>query len=168
MNPEQIPLEFGVRTPQDERSEAEAAPTRPLCPCGCGKPVAVKDGKQLKWAGCTCRQKAWHAKHTTLDLSTLSEAQRVRAERMVAEALRAAKLGQRRATVDADHEVSHEAAAEIPDKRSSNRVRLDDDTWDDLHFLSTFLGLDSRSAVVKELVRNATQRAISVAGGAEG
>lgn len=157
MTPEQLPLP-GVQTPAGERSEP--GPGETLCRCGCGHLVPP----ERKWAGSLCRQRYWNATHTTLNLAGLSEAERVRAERMLTEALRAAKLGQRRATVDADREVSHEAAVERPDRRNSNRVRLTDDAWDDLDLLRIVYGLPSRSAVVTKLTRDAVAGAVRLLG----
>lgn len=101
---------------------------------------------------------AFELAHPRVDLSGLDPVKAKQAERMMAEAIRAAKLGQSRATVDASNPVEHERERG-PDPRSSNRIRLDDIQWDDLEFLAIFMGLQSRSAVVGALIRSAVKQA---------
>jgi len=157
----QSPL-FGVQTPPEgikatgQGVEGESAP---VCLCGCEQPVPrLPNGKWAKWAKDGCRQRHWNAKNTAFDLSMLSPAKQEQAKRMMQEALKAARMGQKRATVDAERPVSHEAAAERPDTRPSCRVRLSPDTWDDLQILADIFGDKSRSAVVERLVGAAVSR----------
>lgn len=125
-----------------------------ICSCGCGKPLP--EGR--KWATNNCRQVVFNALHPRVDLSGLDTGAAKRAERMMGEAIRAAKLGQARAVVDARSPVTHQRETK-PDPRHSNRIRLDDLEWDDLEWLAIFMGLASRTAVVCELIREAVKRA---------
>lgn len=146
--------ESRVQTPAEPRSD-----DWPRCQCGCGRPVAQRGGKPGKWAGDGCRQRYWNATHHSLDLGGLPVAGAERAKRMADEAVRAAREGLKRATVDV-LPVKHQI-----DPRPSCRVRVSENAWDDLDFLKVFLGLPSRSAVVEALVEAATRRAVTLAGG---
>lgn len=124
--------ENAVATAQEPRSGGEQGDGQgdlPLCSCGCGRPVAVAaDGKPLKYADHKiCRMVLFKLQHPRLDLGGLSPVTAKRAARMAAEAIKAAKQGQGRATVDADAEVEHGR-----DPRASCRVRLSPETWEKL------------------------------------
>ncbi len=134
-----------------------------MCRCGCGMPVAWRGGKPGKWAKDGCRQRRWNLTHPVLDLRGLSVVQAERAKRMAEEAVLAARENLKRATVDV-LPVKHGRR----DNRPSCRVRLDEETFDDLDFLRIVLGLPSRSAVVRALVSAAIKRAVALAGGDDG
>lgn len=129
------------------------------CLCGCGIPA--REGS--KYASSPCRTRYFDSMHPRLDLSGLEMEARKRAERLAGEAVRAAKEGCERSTIDARHPVKHER-----DTRPSCRVRLDQYTWDGLALLAEEMGLTegpdgqeiepNRSAVVRSLVRQACDR----------
>lgn len=146
-----------VQTPAEAQSEPW-----PTCGCGCGAPVAQRGGKPGRWAGDGCRQRYWNATHHSLDLGGLPVAGAERAKKMADEAVRAAREGLKRATVDV-LPVKHQI-----DPRPSCRVRVSEDVWDDLDFLKVFLGLPCRSAVVEALVEAATRWVVALAGGDDG
>lgn len=118
-----------------------------LCRCGCQLPARGNS----QYASDACRTRYFDSFHPRLDLSGLDIEARKRAERLVAEAVRAAREGCERATVDAHHPVEHER-----DTRPSCRVRLDAETWLDLDALveAECFGA-TRSEVVRRLVRRA-------------
>lgn len=144
-----------VATGQDGRSDRDQGPTSlPPCACGCGRPVAEYEGRPLKYATPKCRMILFELQHPRLDLSGLSPVQAKHAARMVEEAVRAAKLGQERATVDARAEVAHGR-----DGRPSCRVRLNEEAWDLLGLIALATGR-SRSATVERLVCEEFRRAM--------
>lgn len=144
---EMIP-ESGVQTTAEPRSDAD-----PVCPCGCGLPVAQRGGKPGKWAEDGCRQRYWNQTHHALELGGLSVVEAERAKRMADEAVKAVREGLKRATVDV-LPVKHGR-----DDRPSCRVRLREEVYDDLDFLRIFFGDASRSATVARLVAVAMKRA---------
>lgn len=116
------------------------------CACGCEKP-ALPGSKYAQNTGKgNCRDRVFAKLHPRLDLSGLDPVAAKRAERMVAEAVRAAKLGQSRATVDADVEVVHGR-----DERPSCRPRIGPDAWAQLTALAQEKKL-SRSEMVEWLI----------------
>jgi hypothetical protein len=96
-------------------------PPWPYCKCGCAQLARPKG----LYASAACRTRFFDSMHPRLDLSGLDDATRLRAERLVGEAVRAAKEGCERATVDARFPVRHER-----DTRAGGRVRLDAETWE--------------------------------------
>lgn len=106
------------------------------CQCGCGLPVPFRVGSlqpsplQRYADPEACRRALYALQHPTLDLSGMAPVQAKRAARMADEAVRAAKLGQARATVDARSEVTHAIEDKRgPDNRPSCRLRLDMEHW---------------------------------------
>lgn len=115
------------------------------CRCGCGLPCPVG---QAYADTDVCRKNNFALFHPTLDLTGLTPEWARRAVRMCQEAIRAAKLGQARATVAADSPVTH--AAEVrPDRRPSNRIRLDPETWRLLEEIREAWGMDSATAAAR-------------------
>lgn len=115
-------------------SDWQLAPDTPLrgaCACGCGLPVPSQyDGAiggyvpLQKYADPElCRRAIYALMHPTLDLSGMLPEKAKQAARMAEEAVRAAKLGQERATVDARSTVEH-IKATWPDDRPSCRLRV--------------------------------------------
>lgn len=147
-----------VQTPATGRSlpdPGQGTASNPIatpCPCGCGLPVAVKAGRPCRWASDGCRKRYWLLTHPSIDLAGLTVAQAVAVNRMVEEAVRAARMGQRRATVDSRHPVTHETESIKPDTRPSCRIRLDPEGWADLEALQGILGLPTKTAVVQQLI----------------
>lgn len=114
-----------------------APPYRP-CQCGCGRPAA----EGSKYASSGCRNALFALQHPRVDLSGLSPEAAKRAKRLLDEAVRAAKEGLERATVDMTHEVKHQR-----DERPSNRLRLSGEGWDLADLLAALWGCSrSRAA----------------------
>lgn len=126
------------------------------CPCGCGLPLPFpskcSDPIQKYADPEGCRKAVYSLMHPTLDLSGMTIPAARRAARMAHEAVVAARLGQARATVDADAPVTHKAV--LPDERPSNRLRLSERHWQMLGEIKA-LGYhqgESYSAIVAELI----------------
>lgn len=134
------------------------SPEFPLCPCGCGLPVPQEfDGEAYvplqKYADPeTCRRAIYALMHPTLDLSGMLPEKAKQAARMAEEAVKAAKLGQARATVDARSEVAHEALN--PDTRPSCRLRVTPHHFELLAEMKAlgYYGGKSFSAIAMELI----------------
>lgn len=96
------------------------------CGCGCGMPLPHSKepfAPMQKYADPeNCRRAVYALMHPTLDLSGMTPEKAKRAARMAEEAVKAAKLGQGRATVDASRPVEHKALR--PDPRQSCRLRV--------------------------------------------
>lgn len=134
---------------------------RGACACGCGLPVPSEYDGALggyvplqKYADPeNCRRAVYALMHPTLDLSGMTPERAKHASRMAEEAVRAAKLGQRRATVDASRPVEHDAVN--PDTRPSNRLRLTERHWQMLGEIKLLNGLYSGwsySKIVMDLI----------------
>lgn len=107
-----------------------------------GHPAAVKEG----WRALASRR---HQLFAGVPPELAS-----RAAAMAEDAVRACRYGQVRATVDARHPVAH-AAAEPPDRRNSNRIRLGDKEWADLEEIRAAWGLPSRTAAARWAIEQA-------------
>ena len=133
------------------------------CPCGCGLPIPFiwerdKPSPQMrilqKYADPeNCRKALYALQHPTLDLSGLPPVKAKHAARMAEEAVKAAKLGQGRATVDASRSVEHQNAVRR-DSRPSNRLRLSERHWQMLGEIKAlgFHQARSYSAIAEELI----------------
>lgn len=141
MNTQELP----VVTPQEARSGTGAGVT--LCRCGCKRPAAPGSFYFQPNGPGSCKAKFWELQHPRLDLSGVDAETCLRIKRMVEEAVRAAKEGVTRATVDASHPVKRER-----DARPSCRVRLDQETWDLMGEMLESEELASRSLLVAKLV----------------
>jgi hypothetical protein len=128
------------------------------CRCGCGLPVPFQRGSlqpsplQQYADPDGCRRAIYALMHPTLDLSGMLPEKAKQAARMAEEAVRAAKLGQPRATVDARSEVEH--AALRPDPRPSCRLRVTPRHFELLAEIKAlgFHAGESFSAIVMELI----------------
>ena len=126
------------------------------CPCGCGLPLPFREEPFVaaqKYADPeNCRRALYALQHPTLDLSGLPPVKAKHAARMAEEAVKAAKLGQGRATVDASRPIEHVATR--PDPRPSNRLRLSERHWQMLGEIKAlgFYGDLSYSAIAEELI----------------
>lgn len=132
------------------------------CRCGCGLPVPFKVGSlqpsplQQYADPENCRRALYTLMHPTLDLSGMLPEKAKQAARMAQEAVKAAKLGQPRAVVDARSEVEHVALR--PDPRPSCRLRVTlrhfellaeiqaSGFWDDESFSGIVMNLIEREA----------------------
>lgn len=133
-----------------------------VCPCGCELPLPYPnygftpealDRPLQKYADPeNCRKALYALQHPTLDLSGLPPVKAKHAARMAEEAVKAAKLGQGRATVDASRPIEHVATR--PDPRPSNRLRLSERHWQMLGEIKAlgFYGDLSYSAIAEELI----------------
>ena len=126
------------------------------CPCGCGLalPYAEEPFAPLqKYADPeNCRRAIYALMHPTLDLSGMLPEKAKQAARMAEEAVRAAKLGQPRATVDSRSPVTHKAVD--PDPRPSCRLRVTPRHFELLAEMQElgFHGGESFSAIVMDLI----------------
>jgi len=139
---------------------------RGACACGCGLPVPFRlnpdtidrvTGSPIqRYADPeACRRELYSLQHPTLDLSGMPPVQAKHAARMAGEAVRAAKLGQTRATVDARVEVVHAVEDKRgPDNRPSCRLRLSPGHWRMLAEIQElgFRGGMSFSGLVSQLI----------------
>lgn len=135
-----------------------------LCPCGCGLPLpwlAEQVGDPVSDTACplqkyadpeNCRKALYALMHPTLDLSGMLPEKAKQAARMAGEAVKAAKLGQPRATVDARSEVEHKALR--PDPRPSCRLRVTPKHFEMLAEIqaSGFWGDESFSGIAMNLI----------------
>lgn len=119
-----------------------------LCCCGCQREAAPGSKYAQAVGKGNCKMQLFERLHPRLDLSGLDPVAAKRAERMVVEAVKAAKLGQSRATVDADVEVSHGR-----DERPSRRVRLHEEEWRMLEEIVQWSLQASKSCCVGNLIR---------------
>jgi hypothetical protein len=129
-----------------------------LCRCGCAEPA--RPGSAFASTQCSNkhRRKTWDEYHPRLDLSGLPLEVAKRCQRMAEEAVRAAREGLERATVDARLPVQHGR-----DPRPSCRVRIPR-AWDKLEeMVGTEAGEDrfgiiSASALVENLIAETYER----------
>lgn len=128
------------------------------CRCGCGLPCPV--GQAYADVD-VCRKNQFTLFHPTLDLTGLSPEWARKALRMCEEAVRAAKLGQERATVAADTPVVHKAETK-PDIRPSCRIRLSPAEWDMLGKIKECWGLESLTAAARLAIENERQRCLEM------
>jgi hypothetical protein len=143
-------------------AEDLAIPLGGSCRCGCGLPLplrvvgtlgAVEDGPLQRYADPeSCRRAIYALMHPTLDLSGMLPEKAKQAARMAEEAVKAAKLGQPRATVDARGEVEHKATN--PDPRPSCRLRVTPRHFELLAAIKAlgFHENESFSAIVMDLI----------------
>ena len=139
------------------------------CTCGCGLPIPFvwerdKPSPQLrilqKYADPeNCRRALYALMHPTLDLSGMLPEKAKQAARMAEEAVKAAKLGQPRAVVDARSEVEHVALR--PDPRPSCRLRVTPRHFELLAEIqaSGFWGDESFSGIVMTLIEREAEDA---------
>ena len=128
------------------------------CSCGCGLPLPYADGNPHRIAQKyadpeNCRKALYSLMHPTLDLSGMPPEKAKQAARMAEEAVKAAKLGQARATVDARSGVAHEALN--PDTRPSCRLRVTPRHFEMLAEIQTLNGYyegKSFSAIAMDLI----------------
>jgi hypothetical protein len=137
---------------------AEALVEPRACRCGCGLPCPV--GQAYADAD-VCRKNQFTLFHPTLDLTGLSPEWARKALRMCQEAVRAAKLGQERATVAADALIAHKNEVK-PDVRPSCRIRLDPEFWDMLGKIKEEWGLESVTAAARLAIAKERQRCLEM------
>lgn len=123
------------------------------CECGCSRPAA----EGSKYYEATCRPRAYRLRHPTVDLSGFDAKAAKRAERMISDAVEAAKQGLVRATIDARHPVKHEK-----DERPSCRPRLAPEAWAYLEALAEDAGVPP-SRLVDSLIYNEAGRVLGSA-----
>lgn len=128
------------------------------CRCGCGLPCPV--GQAYADVD-VCRKNRFTIFHPTLDLTGLSPEWARKALRMCQEAVRAAKLGQERATVAADTPIVHKAEVK-PDVRPSCRIRLDPEFWDMLEKIQETWQLGSPTAAARLAIEKERQRCLEM------
>jgi hypothetical protein len=117
------------------------------CKCGCGLPCPVGQA----YADVDfCRKREYIYFRPQLDLRGMDRAGADRAMLLVSEAVKAAKLGQQRATVDV-RPVTHKAEVKA-DSRPSNRIRLDAATWQALREIQEFWGHENPTETVRKLI----------------
>jgi hypothetical protein len=108
-----------------------------------------------------CRKANFGIYHPTLDLTGLSPEWARKALRMCQEAVRAARLGQERATVAADAPIIHKAEIK-PDVRPSCRIRLNPEHWDMLERIKECWQLPSPTAAARLAIENERQRCLEL------
>lgn len=137
---------------------AEDVVLRGACSCGCGLPIPHAglsvNGREYtnplqRYADPeACRRALYALQHPTLDLSGMAPVQAKNAARMASEAVRAARMGQARATVDAHAEVEHESESRRGiDKRPSCRLRLTPYHWQLLSEIQAFWSREVRTSL---------------------
>lgn len=129
-----------------------------LCRCGCGEPA--RPGAAFASTQCSNkhRRKTWDQYHPRLDLSGLPLDVALRCTRMAEEAVRAAREGLSRATVDSSKPVKHER-----DKRLSCRLRLSPTVFSIVDEMAANgwgagLGGSSRSAITETMILKEYER----------